>query len=70
MTPRLNHELSTALRQQGAPLEVQDEQGTQAYVIVSRDEYARLVEGTFTAWLQAGLDQVTISKLVLAIRRG
>lgn len=58
MTPRLNNELSEALRQQqGNPLEVHDEQGQQSYVIVSKQDYQLLLERKFQEWLHVGLDQ-------------
>jgi hypothetical protein len=57
MTPKLDFELSEALRRQGGPLEVQDEQGLSRYVILTRDEYRQLVEHEFRQWLQVGLDQ-------------
>ena len=58
MTPKLNSELSHVLREQGGgPLEVQDEQGQELYVIVSKQEYRHLIEHEFRQWLQVGLDQ-------------
>ena len=56
MTPKLNSELSAALRQQ-SPLEVQDERGELQYVIMRKDEFNRLLEHDFQQWLKIGLDQ-------------
>jgi hypothetical protein len=57
MTPKLDNELSEALRRQGGPLEVQDEHGQSRYVILAKDEYRQLVEHEFRQWLQVALDQ-------------
>jgi hypothetical protein len=57
MTPKLDNELSEALRRQGGPLEVQDEHGQLQYVILSKVEHRQLVEHEFRQWLQVGLDQ-------------
>jgi hypothetical protein len=57
MTPKLNPELSDAVRKQAGPLEVQDAAGELRYVIVGQDEYRALVDGEFRRWLQVGLDQ-------------
>jgi hypothetical protein len=57
MTPRLDNELSEALRRQSGPLEVQDSHGQSRYVILTKDEYRQLIEREFHQWLQVGLDQ-------------
>jgi hypothetical protein len=57
MPPRLTHELAVAIRQHGLPLEVRDEAGQQQFVILTKDDYRRLVDHEFRGWLQAGFDQ-------------
>jgi hypothetical protein len=57
MTPKLDSELSEALRLQGGPLEVQDEHEQTRYVNLAEDEYRESVEHEFRQWLQVALDQ-------------
>lgn len=57
MTPKISTELLDALRQQGSPLEVHDDQTNTDYVLVSKQEYRQLIEHEFVQWLQVGLDQ-------------
>lgn len=57
MTPKLDSQISQALQSHHGPLEVRDENDARSYVIVPKDDYRRLVEREFQAWLQTGLDQ-------------
>ncbi len=57
MTPKLNSELSEALRQQAGPLEVQDALGEKSYVIVSKEQYRKLLEHEFREWIRPALEQ-------------
>lgn len=64
MLPRLTDEMRTALHaQDGAPVEIQDEETQKRYLLIERDIGPRLIEAWFKAFVQQGLDDAAAGRV-------
>ena len=59
MTPKLTDEMREALEKQqpGCPVAVQDDRTQKFYILLSQDEYRRLLDDELRRELQIGFDQ-------------
>lgn len=58
MTPKLPPDWRQALQSQGSPLRIEDDQTNQFYVLVSDQEYRRLLGEELDRELQIAIDEV------------